>query len=959
VTVLLFGLTFVGQDDAQPAADACTEWNLAADFRVFPDQENPSRDCCGHPGVWHYLESDPNTFPAHLPSTYRLLQEFIRDAFFISGLEQWQGSVVSISAKDKLPAVGINNTGGAQVFARWLPGVIRVHPLHNKLVIVGWRSPMTGTVMVSGGVSDIDPSGGNGILWSIDHFDGVTNRTVASGSIPEGGSQSFQDGSGGAGLVDIPVDEGDFLYFLVDPKSGSHGFDSTGLSVAIRGRGGVCTEGPCDDCDACTHTDTCAGGVCSGTAYGCDDGNVCTTDACDGAGGCGFTNNTLECDDGNACTVSDRCSGGVCQGMPACDDGNVCTVDTCDPEIGCSFDPTPGAPCSDGNACTVGDTCASGSAGGAFCQAGPSVACDDRTACTTDSCDPSTGGCVYNPLNCDDGNVCTLDSCDALGGCVYVRAPVPPAGRTITVDDDGPSQFRSIQAAIDDPNTAAGDVVSVGPGTYAENIAVKCGVSVVGAEYETTIVDGGGRGAVARIFDCCSDTRLQGLTLTNGYVSGGSGAGVQVVGGAPIITSNLIAGNRAEATFAGGYYYCYGFSPGSGGGVSLVNSQATVSHNRITNNSGQPEGGGIWVYRGSPVITRNVITGNQAVVAASYTSCYTSDFAGGVSVLDSTATVSENVIADNTATAAGGIAVIGGSPLVTRNEISANEAVYNGGGLFVNSAGMVMVVNNLIVANRVLIEGGGGVASFGDRTSIANNTIAGNIAGDVGGGVLLGGSQATFVNNVVYRNQVYGDQGGGIYVFRPTAAIANNIFFLNLPDSCQGSGSALCSGSGNLAADPLLANPSGGDYRLSAGSPAIDSGQPASAPSDDFRGQRRPLDGDFDGVPGVDRGAYEYDRDDVLGLRFVSDSLINWDAAPGATSYHVYSGFLDTVLTSGLDACRDGEDAVLSDLAFTETRIPATGEGFAYLVTAVVGGVEGSPGWNSLGLERPQPIHCP
>jgi len=33
---------------------ACTDWNLASDFRVSPNQENPNRDSCGNLGVWHF-----------------------------------------------------------------------------------------------------------------------------------------------------------------------------------------------------------------------------------------------------------------------------------------------------------------------------------------------------------------------------------------------------------------------------------------------------------------------------------------------------------------------------------------------------------------------------------------------------------------------------------------------------------------------------------------------------------------------------------------------------------------------------------------------------------------------------------------------------------------------------------------------------------------------------------------
>ncbi|MFQ5479588.1 MAG: hypothetical protein ACE5E4_13345, partial [Candidatus Binatia bacterium] len=69
----------------------------------------------------------------------------------------------------------------------------------------------------------------------------------------------------------------------------------------------------CDDGDACTTADTCAGGICMGGApRDCDDLNVCTDDSCDPVSGCINTDNTGTCDDGDLCTVLDTCSGGVC-----------------------------------------------------------------------------------------------------------------------------------------------------------------------------------------------------------------------------------------------------------------------------------------------------------------------------------------------------------------------------------------------------------------------------------------------------------------------------------------------------------------------------------------------------------------------------------------------------------------------------------------------------------------------
>lgn len=114
---------------------------------------------------------------------------------------------------------------------------------------------------------------------------------------------------------------------------------------------------PCDDGLFCTVVDACASGLCVGSGDPCaggeecatvcnegaddcfdpngspcvDDGNPCTDDFCDGAGGCAHVANAAPCDDGLSCTSDDTCTGGVCLGdpPPACDDGNPCTVDLC------------------------------------------------------------------------------------------------------------------------------------------------------------------------------------------------------------------------------------------------------------------------------------------------------------------------------------------------------------------------------------------------------------------------------------------------------------------------------------------------------------------------------------------------------------------------------------------------------------------------------------------------------
>jgi len=235
---------------------------------------------------------------------------------------------------------------------------------------------------------------------------------------------------------------------------------------------------PCDDGDACSVGELCAAGKCAqGLAKICNDGNACTSDACEiNSGGCLFvavklpcddgnfcTKEACEplagcvavavddgkmCDDGNACTVKEVCGDGACKGGLAldCDDGKFCTNDSCEPKAGnCNWTAKFGA-CDDGDSCTANDACKTGNC------SGDAKACDDKNICTTDSC--SKGDCVYQPIaegvnvacndgnpcsnsdsckgetcsgipidlkGCDDGNTCTSEGCDAKSGaCTHI-----------------------------------------------------------------------------------------------------------------------------------------------------------------------------------------------------------------------------------------------------------------------------------------------------------------------------------------------------------------------------------------------------------------------------------------------------------------------------------------------------------------------------------------------------------
>lgn len=221
-----------------------------------------------------------------------------------------------------------------------------------------------------------------------------------------------------------------------------------------------------------------------------------------------------------------------------------------------------------------------------------------------------------NPAQSDRNGNGAGDACDRLR----------------TVDDDGPAQFTSIQAAID--AAAPGDVVLVRPGTYAEHLILKSGVDVLGPGATRATIDGGGEvgRSTVTIDSLPGGIRFSGFTVTGG--------------------------NNPDARH--------------GGGIHIVATDAEIDGNIVTGNTGD-YGGGIYYEDSSsltaPSVTNNVIVGNQSITAGGGVAIY---YAGPA------ARLRHNTIADNAATlAAGGVFVAFSGPF----EIAANAITGNASNL--------------------------------------------------------------------------------------------------------------------------------------------------------------------------------------------------------------------------------------------------------------------------------------
>jgi hypothetical protein len=219
---------------AEPAFADLPSWNLAEEFRVDAEAENPNRDSYGNPGVWSFMKA-PNA-SQHNPSSYALLQHFYPDECGYQDIDIW-GDVEAGGLERQGPSFALNHSGGTFtcVQGQAVPdGTIFTHPLQTVAGVVGWKSPISGNVAVTGGVSDDDARCGDGIRWSVDVGTTTTSTTLASGAFGNGGSQLFSAGTGGSSLGSVTVSKGSLIYFIVESGAASNFFcDLTGMDLKI------------------------------------------------------------------------------------------------------------------------------------------------------------------------------------------------------------------------------------------------------------------------------------------------------------------------------------------------------------------------------------------------------------------------------------------------------------------------------------------------------------------------------------------------------------------------------------------------------------------------------------------------------------------------------------------------------------------------------------------------------
>ncbi len=157
-----------------------------------------------------------------LSGEFPLMAKALRDVAGRPGIHAWKG-------EPDCPSMTVNATDQevAITTLKLPPRSVSVHPGPSNGVVVGWKSPIAGTVRITGRVADADPVGGDGIAWAIDHRRKFT-RELASGAFPNGGSQAIA----GPALTSVAIEPGDLVQLLVLPKNG-HTCDTTVVELTI------------------------------------------------------------------------------------------------------------------------------------------------------------------------------------------------------------------------------------------------------------------------------------------------------------------------------------------------------------------------------------------------------------------------------------------------------------------------------------------------------------------------------------------------------------------------------------------------------------------------------------------------------------------------------------------------------------------------------------------------------
>ncbi|RKY16041.1 MAG: hypothetical protein DRP63_06140, partial [Planctomycetota bacterium] len=451
---------------------------------------------------------------------------------------------------------------------------------------------------------------------------------------------------------------------------------------------------------------------------------------------------------------------------------------------------------------------------------GGAILCKNNSSPTITSCTFS-GNSAY----LDGGGICctssspTITNCTfsnnsgGCGGAVYCHADSSPNITNCIFSNNSGGCGGAVYCHADSSPNITNCVFSNNSVTQSNS----CGGAIYCDSSSPTLTDctfsGNSANDLGGAIFCVDSSSPK---IMNCTFSGNSATGARSEGGAifcmdsssPKIMNCSFSGNSATGTYSeGGAIFCEGYS------------SASIIGCTFSGNTAGGSGGAIYCDISSPTITDCTFSGNS-----------TSD-AGGVIYCDSSSlTVSDCTFSGNSANLGGVIYCDSSSPSIINCIFSGNTANWDGGAIFCASS----------------------------SPTITNCTFSGNSASGCGGAIECYSSGST-LNNCILWGDSAGSDGDEICIMDSSSSCTLN--YCCVDNTGYGGITSNITENNCIHQDPQFANAAGGDYHLKDTSPCMDAGDNSLVPSNvdrDLDGDQRIVDGDNDGTPVVDIGAYEY-----------------------------------------------------------------------------------------------------